>query len=279
MDVIEQVQGTDLSVTIPIPDSAGGTVKTYTRSNPLKAILWRGDDQSPIPGVSLTWNTPSAGTTRFTNPRATSLTLEPAFYSLNCYVYEPGPIEHCFYRGKLRIYAAAGSGVPLKVYCSADDMAEHYPPINREQPESDVAGYAEQRVLARNWINRRVIKHYAGDKATIRVALDAGGLLATEEVREIAAKYALSVVLKARPEADPSARAAGRSSADQESGKVFLAEAQAMLDQFVAEVDLDDDQSHETTVDCREGLFVMSTPTLTRGSIRLGSRSRYDTEC
>lgn len=216
--LLEMKAGTDKTFRMTLYDTNGAVVTGYSGASTLTAKVWPGDDQAATFTPTCAWITPGSGLFSVTISAAQSA-VTPAIYRLSVTVTSGGVISPAF-DGRLKILDSVGSASALATYCTYEDMRRLAPWIGELQSEDDQAGFAEQRHLARKWLDSIIQKHYrdggwgsyyttfdhlidgyqkhGGHDTTLQGYLDVSGLILNSDVVETTARYAIGLVLASR---------------------------------------------------------------------------------
>jgi hypothetical protein len=161
LPLLTQALNTDRDYTVTIYDSTGNPATSYTTSDTLSAVVWAGEDASPLFAPSVIWQTPSQGLAQLTIAKADTADLLPGTYRLRIDLTHAGRTFPVF-DGLLELTGAPGVATAPKSYCSFADMKAIAPWIGRLADETDLAGFAQERALARQWFDNLVQRHYRG---------------------------------------------------------------------------------------------------------------------
>lgn len=221
-----------------------------------EAVLYPGDDRAGSAVLSAAWidHTLKAPTWRLTVARAAIEASEPGVYQLQVVLNPDTDDQPLLPPGTtLELVAGPGTSDAPAAYCSARDILDECPWIERLQAESDQAGFARQRRLAREWTDGLLHRHYrpplvertqttfAWPFGPLRTGardpwlveqLDAGRLVVTPDVRRLNVLYALSLVLRHQVGTVPS----GAKTTYQALGAAYRAEAESLAACITAEV-------------------------------------------
>lgn len=201
-----------LTLRTPAGLAAGG----YTAEDTLEAVIWPGDDQTPVATPTAAWDDPAAATVWLTVRESDTEGLDPGTYRGRIWVHSQGRrIDGGDFA--LRLTASPGAGLALPSYCTLGDMERLATGWvdDLQDLDDDRAGFAEQRYEARRWVDRQLLarreaqlldghrvaalppwpEEVDASLTSLRVALDADGLVRDGgDVARIAAHYALYLV-------------------------------------------------------------------------------------
>ncbi len=167
MDHITAKVGYDVAWQVTIVDSTGAAITTYTGSEPLSATVWAGDDQAPLFSPTVSWVSAAAGTTNIAIASAQTLGMTPGKYRVLASLTDSTGAKRCFYEAVLDLTYAPGSATPRPTYIAFADLRPHAAWIEDLQDElEDQTGFAEQRALARDWLDGMIIRNYHGGGAS-----------------------------------------------------------------------------------------------------------------
>jgi hypothetical protein len=161
LPLLSQPLSADRDYTITILDSTGAPATGYTEADTLSAVVWAGEDATPLFNPTVIWQTPSQGLALLTISAANTATLLPGTYRLRVDLTHAGRTFPVF-DGLLELTGAPGVAPAPKVYCSYADMTAVAPWIGRLADETDLAGFAQERALARTWMDNLIQRHYRG---------------------------------------------------------------------------------------------------------------------
>lgn len=143
-------------VRLRTPDGQAAT--GFSSADAVSAVLWAGDDQAPLATPLAEWDDPAQATVWVTFAEADTVTLPPGTYRLQVWVLSQGR-RILGADAALRLTAVPGMATALPVYCSAGDveaLASGWVDTLQDL-DTDQAGFAEERNLARRWLDRQVI--------------------------------------------------------------------------------------------------------------------------
>lgn len=220
----------EYKVTLRLPRSSTGSLATlFDGDETFSLKLWVGDDQTPALSSTeaVEWIDHEADepTLKITLTEDDVDGLTPGKYYLSLLinpgvddveVFEPG--------SAITLTNAAGSAVAGKTYASWDDLRNIASYIDRYMPDDTgiKSDYGEYRALARSHIDRVLVSRAAEEsedgvrkgggwlgestvtarRATVQADLDAGGLIVTPEIKEVASRLAAAMALEDNPNAD-----------------------------------------------------------------------------
>lgn len=251
-------QGSAGAWTITVRDAAGAVVTTYAGTEPLTLRVWPGDTRATSLTVTPTWLSAAAGTVSAAVTAAQSAALAPGVYLAELLLTDAGSV-FVAWSGELEVMPAPASTTAGATYCDLDDLYAYGRHALLNHPQGygkDQAAFEGPRARARTWFDgllhaadrsrRRGYAGRIGDYGlgygpgwgggrdpwlTAQLAADA--LLATDEIREANARYALSLILAEEPEIAARHRAM----------------ATDLAKTVVAELDTDDDGVGNYTID------------------------------
>jgi hypothetical protein len=240
--------GTDADFEITLLDADGNRVTTYTAEDSLSGEIWAGDDQAVLLLPSVSWIDPAQGTIRLTIVGSQTALISPARYRVRIRINTTDDRVIDAWESWLEITASPGSATAPKVYCTYNDLVLVAPWLATEQTVNDQAGFAEQRGLAREWLDSIIHRSFLhGIRSTyLQGLLDTDKLIVTPQVVEITAKRAIGTICANILSGAPGEKESGY----QRLSYRFLAEASALAMEFTAEVDTDGDGEPELIVHC-----------------------------
>jgi hypothetical protein len=261
MDTEPVLQGADLVRVITLLDRAGDPVTSYTGAAVLVATLWPGDDQAAATTLDATWVDPTEGTVRLALTAAQSAALDPGAYPVRLEITESGLTASAVVI-VIEVLAAPGSAVAPPVYGTYQDMRSVVPWIHELRTDEDQAGFAEQRGVAREWLDSVLLAKVPGGSASgprdlvvgggvssrswVADLLDADALLLTgpdgKRLKRACALFACGEVLRHQ------IGSRGETSY-QTLAHDLRCEAESLVRQGRAEIDTNDDGTGDLTLD------------------------------
>jgi hypothetical protein len=136
-------------------------IGTYTGAETLAASVWPGDDQPELFAPTVAWLVAADRTMTLEWDGTLTEDLAPGRYLVELRITSGGNTVK-LRAGIVELMSTPGVGVTLSAYCTADDMRKIAPWIDEIQAQSDQAGFAEQRAMARDDFDRLVQTHYGG---------------------------------------------------------------------------------------------------------------------
>lgn len=156
MQEIRVIQGSTEPFVVTLNDENGNPVTTYTGSEELTAVVWAGDDQSPLFAPTVTWNTPAAALVNVTISGTNTAALTPATYRID--VSADGVVGAT---AALTIDWAPGSAPVRPTYCTIRDLRREANWIDDLQNlEQHQAGFADECADARDWLDENILRNY-----------------------------------------------------------------------------------------------------------------------
>lgn len=234
---------------------------TYLGTEPLTLLVWAGDDQVPLDLVDswAAWVGGPTSTVRIRFGVADTTSWDPGTYSGRLRIQDGADLVGA-YSFRLALSAQPGIAVAGKTYCSLDDMRRIARWIEDLQDASDRAGFAEQRELARAWLDDAILAAYRPDlrwtgstpndphfsptrfgyglygdlppDKWLRNQLDNDYLIVYPWVKEATARYAVAMVCESL------LGEGGRRTSYQDVGSYNRNMANHLLEGRVAEIDL-----------------------------------------
>jgi hypothetical protein len=156
MDTMTVSQGFALQETITVRDYQDNPVVTYTGSESMSGSVRPGRTVLPSLTFTPTWGNPAAGTVNVSLTAAQTLTLDPGQYLIQVGLADKSAD---FYEGYLVVSYSAGTAVLPPTYGTYDDLLAYAPWIMKLQSETQVAGFAIERGLARGWLDNVIVQH------------------------------------------------------------------------------------------------------------------------
>ena len=198
MDKINVRQGIYLPWQVTLKDEAGDSITTYTADNALTCKVWSGDNTATVATPSVAWIDPTLGTLLISFLADDTSALLSGSYLCSVELALTGDLVGETleaYRADLVVEDSPGTQVAPPSYCSYQDLLAFAPQIAKEKADSTQTGFAEQRGLAREWIERVILSkagRYQG--RYIKTLLDEDKLLVTSQVKQIAVKKTLALI-------------------------------------------------------------------------------------
>jgi hypothetical protein len=262
--IISVAHGFSDPLLFTIYDEAGNPATGYTGVNALGCKIWQGQDQASLLNLTPTWATPP-NLVALTITDANSAALPVGRYSMQVWVVADSGDRNLFYDGALDITETAGSAVAITADISYYDLTLYVPQI-RILADSlvDLTGFLTERHGAQQWFASSVLDRYRPQVGRSRRYLNAagtatgpilkyspdpmgssnaptlddlkdyfaaGGLCLDKHIMECQAHYAASVIYLGQP---------GRDNVYQQAGMSHRAQAMALFDQCVVELDTTD---------------------------------------
>lgn len=198
----------------------------YQGNEPLTLLIWPGDDQAPFTLIDsvASWVGAPTSMVRIHFGSVDTASWTPGTYAGRVRV-QVGLNVVGIYQFKLDLAGQPGTAVAGKVYCTLDDMRRIAHWIERLQDASDLTGFAEQRELARTWLDDAILSSYRPDlrwtgstpndahfsptrfgyglygdlppDRWLQDRLDEGSLIVKPWVKEATARYAVALVCEA----------------------------------------------------------------------------------
>lgn len=148
--------GTINTITIKGPD---GNPLVMTGSESLVCEVWIGGDHAPLFTVTPTASDAAVGQWDVAITPAQTTGMSQGLYDV-LVKYADGSGD-CYYGG-LEILQAPGTGTPGKTYGTYNDLLKVAQWVKMVQTEDDEAGFLEQRIDARAWLDDILLKSYRG---------------------------------------------------------------------------------------------------------------------
>lgn len=246
---------------------ADGDPYPFAGTEVLHADLWAGGDLAVLASPSVAWVAPvdpatTTSTAVLTVSAANTASLTTGKYRLRVTIPATSQL---LWEGVITLSDAPGTATAPKTYCTYQDMVNWWPDIDQFESYHSGTQYVFQRAQARTWLEEIIQRHSPrvryvafatplngpnawfmyGEQGTDPVLqgyLDDDKLMVTSRVVEIQAKRALGMALSS---------ATGTTDKDSQyhrRGREFLAEADALLCGYVAEVDEDGDGYSELRI-------------------------------
>lgn len=247
-------QGDAAAWVVTLRDAVGDALTSvYDGAETLAARVWPGDDRPVSFNPTVAWKVAASGTIDLSVTGAQTAGVDPGDYLLQIRLTDGGSTYSAF-ESWLAIETAPGTGTTPTVYITRDDLLRYGRHVLSEIPdEYDQAGWIEQRARARSWfeqvlhahdrgtietglgwgVRSRVVNRDRGKNTWLVDALADNELLVTDEIKEVNACYAWSLILAGRPE---------------EAAR-FRAMANELCKTIVAELDTDADGDGDYVID------------------------------
>jgi hypothetical protein len=200
---------------IYLVDTKGKDITTYTGNEPVRAVVWAGDDRAPILSAATATFDPDQAllgqTTVIINGSATA-SITPGYYLIRCEIFLSGAWFE-YFSGWLNLKRAPGLSVPSTVYCTLQDMmdraGEWLPGLmsvsettNFEAERLQARQEIDRVVVSRNrpwgwaWLQSGFISPYTSEAPDIYLGqqLALGKLMVTPEIVQAATYLSLSLV-------------------------------------------------------------------------------------
>jgi hypothetical protein len=275
------IAGVDQSGTFTVQRN-GAPYTLFVLANTLTVELWSGENQAVIsPGLSVVWNTPSAGTFDLTAPGTSTSGLTPGTYFV-LVTAAVGTGQRAAWSGMMKLRPSPGSAIALTTYCTDQDMREVYPQIDTFLSDANMTGFLRERNGAKSDFDLFLIERYdprpgfnrrrsmvydpvqgfdiqdtitvPPTPALIRSSLAAGGLIRSAPddriVARICAKLAVAEVLGSKDASDR------RSNPFVQASLEFRADAMEKMRAYRAFVDVNNDSIAEVLID-RDCIFLV----------------------
>ncbi|WP_165231363.1 hypothetical protein [Aquisphaera insulae] len=252
--------------------ASGPAASVFLATDALVARLWPGDDRAPLATPSASWiDAPGAATFQVSFQDADTVGIPPGDYPLQVWASRSGRTTTLLPPGTtLKLLAAPGTATAPSSYCTFADMQAECGWIgNVANTDADQAGFAEQRALARAWLDSLIAAAMPGGPigggpcfdslaaipggnagsplagSWLQSALDGGAVLLTgprgAAVRRATACHALAAVL--RSQASP-----GGGADLTRYAAVFARMANALASNLTVDLDLDLDGTADAAV-------------------------------
>ena len=263
-NLLAAARGIAAPFVITLRDDLGNPVTTYTGAEALAGVVWAGADQAPALSLAPAWLSASAGTIAVPLSASSTAILGAGRYRVQLKLADNSAD---LYEGFLEVSDSAGTAQAPTSYGSFDDLLDRAPWVEKLQRPTDLAGFARQRYLARNWFEDLLHRHYRGPSgfstdyqfgaslfgpldvyrdgrrsAELQGWLDANRLDVTPSVIEAVTYYALALLCdrQVTPSKDDNGYAA--------SARKFFSRAEAAAALITAEIDSDGDGLNDLTI-------------------------------
>lgn len=193
---IEIVQARDSAKSwVVFLTSETGDALTYTSGDAVSALLWAGDDRAST-AVTAAWQT-APDKVRVTITSAQVGSLDPGKYRLRVYVGSGTSQRHAA-EAVLTLLDGPGTSTAPATYCTAEDVRQLLPRLDDySDPDTDQTGFAEQRAVARQWLDAIIMAKFPHD--LMRTYLTDNRLIVTPQVRYACATYTLALLYRRNP--------------------------------------------------------------------------------
>jgi hypothetical protein len=159
-DIIRVSQGLGSAWTITARAEDGTPYTGFAGTEPLSASVRVGRDQPVLFTLSPSWLDHTQGTVTLPIPGSSTAAVLPGRYLLDVFLTD---LTADLYEGFLEVQYSAGAAAALVSYGSFADMVDRAPWIEKLQRDTDLAGFARQRYLARRWFEDLLHRHYRYD--------------------------------------------------------------------------------------------------------------------
>lgn len=216
LQTLEQARDTSADWAITLKPAPGRPELTYAGTEALEAKLWPGDQRSAI-ALTATWQA-APDSIVVSIPSSAVVALEPGKYRVRVYIDEDKAHAAEFI---LWLLDSPSADTAAKSYCSGRDVLALLPGISRQiNAEEDQADFAEQRGLARDWLDAIILATYdpqgRGDNWDLtdpvwstwdwtqnndwlREQVDADAVMVDQEVKRCSAAYAAYLIARFQP--------------------------------------------------------------------------------
>jgi hypothetical protein len=195
-------------LTLSHPNKLQNLIGVFTGDEAMEGTIWSGENQAAIASFAAGWDGSVVGNPNaIANPVVSMTVTAGAIASLSPGIYEfrvfiPATATQ-IYRGQIEFEAGPGTGTAPKFYGTRKDMIDLVPWLEMIQGAGDISGFADQRQLARDWVDQRVLNAVPFDSGWVRDQLAADKLLLTgPEGRRLVravSLYAAGLVLEREP--------------------------------------------------------------------------------
>lgn len=205
-----------------------GVVVSYPGTATFDASVWRGGDEAPLFAPAVDWIDSTMGTFRVFIPASFTAALEEGTYRIQIFVDSAGVRSEAF-DGFLEILSTTGGVTPSITWCDQSDVLLYSSTVSDLQAKrqtNDASGFLLQRVQATAKRSRMLVKRYMPRLGFVKVRqntldpfLDSmdipsatavppskfdltaafgrvGGIVLEEQLREIVARDAISLILR-----------------------------------------------------------------------------------
>jgi hypothetical protein len=257
-------QGSAVTIQAVINDQNGNPVVGYTGSETLATKLWPGGALAVSYSPATTWVTPASALIQIAIPAADSTGLPTGRYQLatTVTVGAGDPVDG--YGCTLDVLQGPGTEPAPTTYCAYSDLLRYGRSWLRQlQTGDDEAGFAEQLGRARSWIEDLAHAHYRVAAMTMVVGSQAFGprrsgarsdwledqlasnyLMVTDQIREAAAKKALSFICEGQ------VGTSENSSAYSRLARMYRSEADYLGSCLTLSLDTNGDGFPDVNIDC-----------------------------
>lgn len=216
LQTIEQARDTSATWGVTLKPAPGGGDLPYTGTEALEAKLWPGDNRAAI-ALDAAW-VDAPDSISVSIPSSAVADLEPGKYRVR--VYLDADKSHAA-EFVLWLLDSPTDAAPAKSYCSGRDVLALLPGISRQiSVEEDQADFAEQRGLARDWLDAIILAAYdprgRGDNWDLtdpawstwdwtqnndwlREQIGADAVMVDQEVKRCTAAYAAHLIARFQP--------------------------------------------------------------------------------
>jgi hypothetical protein len=254
----------DYLLTLSHPDEQQDLLGVFTGDEVMEGVIWAGEDQASAASFSAGWAGSIDGNPdAIGNPVVGMTVTAGAISSLSPGIYEfrvtiPATDTE-IYRGQIDLRAGPGTATAPAVYASRKDLLDLVPWMEQLQGSSDMAGFVEQRALARSWLEDVIHAHaprgFAGDQLVAPLGsawlgrgqwladeLAADHLVVTNQIKRCVSYYAAGLVLMREP--------GTRGEREyREIGATYLLAAESIAHTITVEIDTDADGVGDVAID------------------------------
>jgi hypothetical protein len=266
--VLQFTKGTDRSYDLELRDDLGQAITAFTVSDLLSARVWLGGDTAVIFAPTASWVSAPAGTYQLSFAAADTATLDAGRYFLDVKITKAvgGRVIDAL-DAQVELLEAPGTAEALSTYGTLRDALEYAPWLKDAITDQDLGDLSTHFHNARTWLegiiqnkyragtysgpevygNRVRITYYpqSGEQNKyLQDLLDANKLMVRPRVVEMTAKRAIGTICRSMI-----SPMAGDSNY-QHLARSFLAEADALVLCYTAEIDSNADGYPDLTVPC-----------------------------
>jgi hypothetical protein len=256
-------QGSQLVITSFVVDQSGNPITTFAGTETLSTTVWPGGTQPGSFNPVTSWIDHTTGEISITITMAETSGLTPGRYELLTRV-TVSDVMSDVYGCTIDIMAGPGTDTAPTNYCDYSWLLRFgHSWLRQLQTNDDLAGFAEQLGRARSWIEDIAHAHYrvasmtmvvggqafgprrSGARSTwLQDQLDANKLMLTDQIREAAAKKALSFICEGQI-------GVGESAKDYAAlARMYRSQADALGVCLVLSLDTNGDGFPDVTIDC-----------------------------
>jgi hypothetical protein len=260
--------GSALIIDAVLRDADGDPITEFSAADALWTRIWPGGSQPIAITAPTAWADPTGGKVAITIPAGATAGVAAGQYKLLTQVNDQGEWVDA-YCCLIEIYEAPGDTPPPPVYCTLRDMLDFCGWLqDQSNIEQDETGFLSQRARARNWLDRSILSAHRPQQAWGATTFGNGlfgnsmirqpgfnkilqGYLAQDLlmvepprfVAEMTAKHAIGLVLQ-------DVVTSGGDQPYARMALLFLEQANNLLRQYTAEVDINGDGYPEYLIPC-----------------------------